>query len=225
MSAEHIADVTAAKSVQDIRKRLEERERGSPTEALATAGGEYPLGAGTIKPFRLDALPCLAILGSPFVGARDDVEPSDVIDALYVVAHGRAAMQPLMALQYRRRAILELQAKVGQDTAMLRVLADKLDEVTASAMAGFQTAALDYWSTLRGVSLQEAADMVTRVLADGFSGFDMLPRGVADEGDAKKKTCGPTPSATPGSSGTVPKSSGWRRMLSGMRSLWRRSDI
>jgi len=187
MTPEQIAEITSAKSVQEITKKLEQMQRGSRTEYFATSGGYYPIGKGKIKPCSVDVIPCLAAINSPFVGARDEYAPSDIIDAVYCIANGAEAIDGLMAMEYRLRTLDELNEKVSNNPQLFQVLLQQRDTIVKESLEPFRKKAIEYWQTnCAGASLQEAADLVTQILIDGMAPLDMLPRNEIPDSEKKR---------------------------------------
>ena len=178
LTEDQVAALMKVESTADLDKILYPDRDGEGAEVAAMLGAEYSLGKGTVRAVTAGALPALALLESPYV-CGDESAPltaADTLRALYVVVHGEAALAPIMGIQHRTRSLAHIKEQAERSPELWGVYLEHLDAVTGSAWGELDAAAYAWWSTLEGVCMQDAADLIVHILTDAFSAVDILPK-------------------------------------------------
>jgi hypothetical protein len=162
-------------------------EGGNGGSATVAAGGKYQIGDIEVDPISGGILPLLSVIDSPFLGAgpdSDDMDASDIMSAIYIIANKSEALRPLMGIERRRRALEQVRPMIvessGHFDSFLRA-----NEQVEQKQDDFDAAVLAFWDTLGDVDLQQACDTVFEMLTDAMSGFAEIP---TDADDVEKKT-------------------------------------
>ena len=172
-----------AGSDPDILSHLKRERPEDLTEPLTMMGARYPLGGIDLPPISLGSIYALALIGSPFVTDAPDATPTDVMNAVYIVANGPAAVQPIFGLQWRLRAFRQAEDLACKNPEFFAVYLRELTSISKSGET-LDRAALLWWDCLpEAVTMNEAGELVERMIQDAYSFSECFPSGGAQDVD------------------------------------------
>jgi len=176
-----IMDAGSTPENLDLLKR---HRPADSTEPLTMMGAGYPLCDGVyLPPVSLGTVYALAMIGSPFVTEAEEATPTDIMNAVYLVANGRAAIQPIFGLQWRLRAFRQAEKIAKLSPEMFAVYLDRLVAVSSEG-AALDKAAFTWWESLpEAVPLNDAAALVEAMIVDAYSFSECFPGSTIEDVD------------------------------------------
>ena len=167
----------------DLENALSADQADVASETAAAFGVGYQIGAVEIPPLTIGIIPLLEAIDSPFL--REDIDDfglTDIINTVFVMAHGINAARPAMALKRRRMALDKHRLTAETKPEIYPAYLAAVDAVEAE-WADFESAALLFWDTVGVIDLPEVAKTIVRAFNDAFSGYGAIP---GDAGSEKK---------------------------------------
>ena len=158
------------------------------TDTMAGMGASYKLGNLTITPPPLGILPLLEAIRSPFLDPdpeRTEFSFADVSNALYVIANGEAAVEPVAGIVKQEAALAEHKDMAEKSPEHYRAYLSVVAEIN-EPWADFEQAAARFWADNGNLGVQEVADFVVSILNDAMAGFSLMPTAQDKPGPKKK---------------------------------------
>lgn len=122
-----------------------------------------------MPPISLGSIYALAMIQSPFVTDAPEATAIDIMNAVYIVANGKAAIQPIFGLQWRLRAFRQVEKIAAKSPELFAVYLDKLTAISADA-ANLDRAAMIWWDSLPDVvAMNDAAELINSMINDAYS--------------------------------------------------------
>jgi hypothetical protein len=168
---------------------LEESKKEDVTLNLAALGGAYKVGPLDIT-VALGNLVLLNEINSPFISGEigEEGEALDTMEcfkAIYVLAKGREAIRPIMAIKQRIQNMMMLEKMVKGNPDLFRQLMDRVEKIS-EAEKEFEESASDFYrDNFVDYDFQEVVNSVFLALSDISKTSQDLP--TDDEKDGVKK--------------------------------------
>lgn len=164
------------------------------TDQLAAMGGEYILGTLTLNvtPGRIMLL---EKIDSPFLGSGDGDENdtiefglSAIAKALYVLAIGAEAVQPIMNVEAKLGRLKTLEKMAEKRPEYFKMYMDKIIEITAEETELEINAIKFYEEYMNGVEMADAGEFIMSMIKDAFEPMSMMPEqhGTGSDSGVKK---------------------------------------
>jgi len=169
----------------EILEALEGTSAEIASETAAGFGIGYSVGNAVIPPITLGVLPLLDSIDSPFLdGSLGRLSASDIMRALYVLAKGYEACEPVMGIARRKASLHAEREFASKDPELYERYLKRLDDLEKEWML-FDADAADFWDNEVGNScgLQEASETMFLALKDALCGLSAIP----GNGGGKKK--------------------------------------
>ena len=169
---------------------IEEVETEDSTLNLAAIGAPYSVGPINISA-AIGNLVLLQEIDSPFITGKigelgEELKTIDCQKALYVLAKGKEAVAPIMAIKQRIQSMLMLKPMVEKNPVLLDKLMDRVESISEAESIFEMKAAEFYHQEFQDFDFQEVMDSVFMLLNDVLkTGLD-LPTGEATKEPAKK---------------------------------------
>jgi len=165
-----------AGSTPENLDHLKRHRAADLTEPLTMMGANYTLCTGVeLPPVSLGSIYALAMIGSPFVTDAPEATPTDIMNAVYILANGHAAIQPIFGLQWRLRAFRQVEDIAAKSPELFAVYLDKLTAVSNEG-ATLDRAAMIWWDSLpEVVSMNDAANLAESMIIDAYSFSECFP--------------------------------------------------
>jgi len=155
------------------------------TLTLGAIGAPYKVGPIDVT-IAIGNIILLNEIGSPFLQESEEgaeLEPTECIKSLYVLALGKEALKPVMAIKERVQALMMLKPMIEKNPALFDSLMDRTERI-AEAHADFELAAMDWYSeNFVGWDFQEVMTQIIAVFNDFMKTAGDLPQ----SGEKKKK--------------------------------------
>jgi len=193
LSPEEIQDMMTTVEIDAI----ESVKADDSTLTLGAIGSSYMVGPIDFT-MAIGNLVLLNEIDSPFVSGEigeegEELNPVECIKSLYVLAKGKEAVKPVMAVKQRMQDMLLLKPMVEKNPDMLETLLDRVERIS-EAHIDFETKAMRWYEdNFAGHEFQEVINSVFGILNDVMKVAGDLP-----SSDEKKKqkagmiTTGPT---------------------------------
>jgi len=181
------ADDLQALMVQTEAETIAEVKAEDSTLTLGAIGAPYMVGPIDIT-IAIGNLVLLNEIDSPFVTGNigeegDDLDTTECIKSLYVLALGKEALKPVMAIKQRIQALMMLKPMVEKNPDLFDSLMDRTERI-AEAHADFDIAALEWYNeNFVGWEFQEVINDVFGALNDVMKSAGDLP----ESGEKKKQ--------------------------------------
>jgi hypothetical protein len=149
---------------------IEEVKAGDSTLTLGAIGGSYSVGPIDFT-MALGNLVLLNEIDSPFATGEVGEEGSEVnaieyIKSLYVLAEGKAAVKPVMAIKQRVQDMLMLKPMVEKNPDLFEKLMDRVETIS-EAHTRFETDAIEWYeANFAGFEFQDVINSVFVILND-----------------------------------------------------------
>jgi len=158
-------------------------------ETLTMLDTPYYLGGVEIQPLRgLATLAALEAIDSPFLsdGAVEATFTETAV-TLYIIQGGRELLKRVMGIRRRLRGVAGTEKWAKKDPEMYAKYLEQVDKIQAE-FGPLEKEAVEWFATLKDVTLDEAVQFIFSILQDAWSGLGMVPE---KGGDGKiKKKCG-----------------------------------
>jgi hypothetical protein len=176
LTDEQRAAIIAAGSRPENLEHLKRNRAADSTEPLTMMGAQYKLCEGVhLPPVSLGTVYALALIDSPFVTEAPEATTTDIMNAVYILANGRAAIQPIFGLQWQLRAFRRVEHIAAKSPELFAVYLDRLTTMSRSAEA-LDRAALAWWDSLpEMVPMNYAAELVEMAIIDAYSFSECFP--------------------------------------------------
>jgi len=172
---------------QEGQQAAREIEEDDATLTLGALGGSYQVGPIDLN-IALGSIVLLHEINSPFVTGDigeegDPLDSTECVKALYVLAHGQKAVQPVMAMKQRIQAVMSLKPMVEKNPELFDKLLDRVERMS-EAEARFAEDAMDWYDeTFVGYDFQEVVDSMFLAMTDMMKMSGDLPS--TEEGKKK----------------------------------------
>lgn len=194
--------ILSRKEYEELKK-LQERsgaelsdllpEGESETCSLSAIGASYMLGELPLHGATLETFALLSSIRSPFIVEDSDEDPTNiatVAKTVFVLAMPAEAVQPIMALAQRRRAVRSTEKIAEKGPDFYEVYLKRLDHLS-QIEAEFEAESLSLYSQSGSVRIEDAIEIIRQIVVDAMDGFTLLP-----EQSSQKKTAADSASKT-----------------------------
>ena len=158
-------------------------------ELAGAVGGDYQLGGLTLPARGIGFLALLQMIDSPFIRGDDSAESTyelaEIAETLYVLAEGRDATAPICGLARKRDALERAKDIASQSPEHYDVYLTHAQGIE-EAHVRFRDSALAWFERSGIGNIQEAAEVVVRMVGDMFAGMALMPEDPMASGDSKK---------------------------------------
>jgi len=177
--------------IQSIMQKTEEEAAAEIKEEDST------LTLGAIgSPYMVGPIDCMVAIGnlvllneidSPFITGDigeigSELDATECIKSLYVLANGKKAVKPVMAIKQRVQSLLLLKPVVEKDPSLFESLMDRAESIS-QAHVDFELKAVDWYNEhFTGADFQSVLNDVFAILGDVTKVSKDLP-----SSDEKKK--------------------------------------
>jgi hypothetical protein len=181
-------------SVDEIQKMMDNAHEEALTEVkeedstltLGAIGSPYMVGPIDVT-IAIGNLVLLNEIDSPFITGElgeegDEIDATECIKSLYVLALGQKAIKPIMAIKKRVQGMMALKPMVEKNPDMFDKLLDRCERIT-EAHADFELKAMAWYNeNFAGWDFQNVLDDMFSALNDVMKTSEDLP-----SSDSKKK--------------------------------------
>ena len=159
-----------------------------PTYNIVGIGGSYNLG-----PFNLTVsmgnLLLLSEIDSPLVSETSTegtvVTYEDAIQAIYVIAKGIEAVEPIMGIKQRLADLIPLKEMVKDNPKAMEQVLDRAEAISSARTTFIQDATIFYEENFVGFQYNEIFATLQTILKDVATAFEDLPSPDKDKSDDK----------------------------------------
>lgn len=166
----------------------EELDDVDATLDMAALGGAYKIGDLDIT-MVLGNLPLLNAIDSPFMrelNEDDELDFDDCCEAIYVLYHGKEAIEPIMHIQQRIKDLCRLKSVVKNNPELMDKLMDRT-EVISQARTKFTEDARDFYlEHFEPNDLQMVVEEMCHILEDAVSAYVPDREETLGQGNKKK---------------------------------------
>lgn len=177
------------KLMADTQDRvIQEVEESDATLTLASIGAPYKLGPIDIN-VAIGNVVLLSEINSPFITGDigeegEKLETIDCIKAIYVLAKGKEAIEPIMAINQRIQKLHMLKSMVEKNPELFEQLMDRVEKISEAEKEFEKDAMKFYEENFTGYDFQEVVNSLFLSLADMAKMSNDLP---SFSGDVVKK--------------------------------------
>ena len=189
ISKEELDRLNAAADGVNADESLAVEVPDTESATVAMVGGGYQIGDILVPQFGLDTIALLSVANVSMLDfGNDDKDESDAMRdialALYIIANGAEACHMLMGVKQRLRALEKLEGLAKKSPDMFERYMNKIDEIGGGAFAQIEARAFEFIGTIKGVTIDEIADVIAHMAEDFVNVMGLLP---GDGDDSKKK--------------------------------------
>ena len=164
----------------------DEVEQEDATLNIAAIGGNYTVGPIDIR-LALGNVMLLSEINSPFITGElgdegDELNAIDCCKALYVLAKGKEAVKPIMAIKQQVQSMLLLKPMVEKNPELFDKLMDRVEKISEAEKVFEETALQFYRDNFVGPEFQDVLNQVFLAIADMVKTANDLPT----DGEKKK---------------------------------------
>lgn len=165
--------------------RQEVREQDA-TLTMGAIGASYRIGPIDCN-IAIGHLVLLHEIDSPFVNGSigeegEELDTKECIKALYVLALGKDAIKPIMAIKQRIQSMQIAKNMVADNPELFERVLDRIERIS-EAHAGFELSAMEWYeANFAGYDFQEVINDMFAAMMDVMKVTNDMP-----EGESKKK--------------------------------------
>jgi hypothetical protein len=160
---QRLVDGEAVEAVNEIKEQ-------DSTLTLGAIGSPYMVGPIDCQ-IAIGNLVLLHEIDSPFISGDigedgDELNTTDCINSLYVLAKGKQAIRPVMAIKQRIQDMLILKPMVENNPALFESLMDRVERISDARSDFANDAKKWYEENFVGCDFQEVINSVFAILTD-----------------------------------------------------------